>query len=569
MSETPTPHVLVVTSAGSHASVVVPVLAALEAAGLRVRAIDVGAAGGGGSGVADRVRRALLGETAERRLRKELETNPPDVAIAFDPHATLALTVARDQSTQPAPVVAVVADFEPGKEWGETAADRFCAVDAECAVALADHGVEGERILVVGPFGPRAWADAAREEVAAVRARFKLGAQVALIEVAGMGAELTSQLAMQLSLAGIAEQTTFLFDAGTDVEAAATLRAKVPILGLRAKLFGSTSADGPFLWRAADVVVARPRLEAVAKAVLVGARLVVLADDAVPGSARTAAAVEQRRLGVAARSPLLVAAALEQMLKARGASPQPDGAETVADVAAIVAGDRRAVIEERRAAERAETHAKVRAATSAAQAAARVAAAPGELEDLGGDTGEAGPAPDAADLARLVADAQARKKTMEKEMMGAREAAENWSRLAGSARASGKDVEAADAQRRADAERARMNALLAELGQLEVELRDLERAAAAARSAGPRPAPDVEDLGARPPPRSAGGAGKSVDDLLAQMKRGTGPGPGPGPGPSRPPGGSPPRGGPASGTVDDELAALKRKMSQTSQKKKP
>jgi hypothetical protein len=56
------PQVLLVTSAGAPSSAVVPVLAAIEAAGMRVRAIDVGAAGGGGGGVADRVRRALMGE---------------------------------------------------------------------------------------------------------------------------------------------------------------------------------------------------------------------------------------------------------------------------------------------------------------------------------------------------------------------------------------------------------------------------------------------------------------------------------------------------------------------------
>src|SRR4051812_50113251 len=81
------PQVLIVTSAGAPSAAVVPVLAAIEAAGMRVRAIDVGAAGGGGSGVADRVRRALLGEGAERRLRKELEMSPPDAAGAVDPHA--------------------------------------------------------------------------------------------------------------------------------------------------------------------------------------------------------------------------------------------------------------------------------------------------------------------------------------------------------------------------------------------------------------------------------------------------------------------------------------------------
>src|SRR5205085_10002668 len=99
------PQVLIVTSDGAPSAAVVPVLAAIEAAGMRVRAIDVGGAGGGGTGVADRVRRALLGETAERRLRRELDANPPDVAVAFDPHTALALTVARDQVPAPAPVV--------------------------------------------------------------------------------------------------------------------------------------------------------------------------------------------------------------------------------------------------------------------------------------------------------------------------------------------------------------------------------------------------------------------------------------------------------------------------------
>ncbi|MEO8550825.1 MAG: hypothetical protein ABI678_12655, partial [Kofleriaceae bacterium] len=123
------PHVLVVTSAGAASAAVVPVLAALEAAGMRVRAIDVGGAGGGGGAITDRVRRALLGENAERKLRRELETTPPDAAVVFDPHAALALTVARDQSSNPAPVIAVVGDLDPAPAWAQTDADRFVAVD--------------------------------------------------------------------------------------------------------------------------------------------------------------------------------------------------------------------------------------------------------------------------------------------------------------------------------------------------------------------------------------------------------------------------------------------------------
>src|SRR5512140_144133 len=324
------PQVLIVTSAGAPSAAVVPVLAAIEAAGMRVRAIDVGAAGGGGAGVADRVRRALLGEGAERRLRKELEVTPPDAAVVFDPHSALALTVARDQVQNPAPVIAVVGELEPASAWAETDADRFVAVDDLAAVALADAGVEGERILVVGAIGERAFADAAREDRAALRARFKLSGKVALVEVAGLGPELTGQLALQLSLLDGNDAITFLFDAAGDIEAAAVLRRQVPTLGLRGKLFGST-ADAALLWRAADVIVARPRPEVISRVMLVGGRLVALIDDQVANGAKLAAALETRKRAIAARGLLMLATALETAF--RGAPPPAtdDGADHVAD----------------------------------------------------------------------------------------------------------------------------------------------------------------------------------------------------------------------------------------------
>src|SRR5690349_3342085 len=177
------PQVLIVTSAGAPSAAVVPVIAAIEAAGMRVRAIDVGGAGGGGGGVTDRVRRALLGEGAERKLKRELEVSPPDAAVVFDPHAALALTVARDQATNPAPVIAVVGELEPLAAWANTDADRFVAIDELAAVALADSGVEGDRILVVGALGERAFAEAGAQDRASIRSRFKLGGKLALVEV--------------------------------------------------------------------------------------------------------------------------------------------------------------------------------------------------------------------------------------------------------------------------------------------------------------------------------------------------------------------------------------------------
>src|SRR3569623_2231573 len=210
------PQVLLVTSSAAPPSAVVPVLAALEAAGMRVRAIDVGAVGAGAGAVADRMRRALMGEGAERKLRKELEMSTPDAAVVVDPHSALALTVARDQVMNPAPVIAVVGELDPVSAWAQTDAARFVAVDDLAALALAVAGVEGERILVVGAIGERAFSEAGATDRTLLRTRFKLGGKVALVEVAGLGAEMTGQLALQLSLLAATAHITFLFDAAGD-----------------------------------------------------------------------------------------------------------------------------------------------------------------------------------------------------------------------------------------------------------------------------------------------------------------------------------------------------------------
>jgi Monogalactosyldiacylglycerol (MGDG) synthase len=576
--------ILVVTSAGASAGAVVPVLAAIEAAGMRVRAIDLGGAGGGGTGVADRVRRALLGEGAERRLRRELEVSPPDVAVVFDPHAALALTVARDQVQNPAPVVAVVAELEPAAAWAQTDADRFVAVDELAAVALADAGVEGDRILVVGAVGERAFADAGAQDRAALRQRFKLGGagQVALVEVAGLGAEQTGQLALQLSLLDGSDRLTFLFDAAGDADAAAVLRRQVPGLGLRGKLFGAT-ADAALYWRAADTVIARPSPEVVSRVLLLGARLVALIDDSVAGGAKAAAALEARGRAIPAKGLLLLASALETALRGAPPAALPDGGDNIADIVAAVAADKRGVIDERRSAAQAATRDRVRAASSATQAAAAATAMPGELEDLGG-----GPAfdeevhvPDAAEVGRLRAEVEQRKAEMSRSMMAARDAATSLAEQATAARARGAADEAAGLDRRADAERSRMHALLAELATLEAELAELERVRRTVAAA-PRPPPRAASAGGAGSSAGAAGAGVadasppprrvSIDDALSDLKKRAGTQPSASASASA----STPRPKPASSgasssgsaNVDDELAALKRKMAAAPPKKK-
>ena len=562
------PQVLIVTSAGAPSAAVVPVLAAIEAAGMRVRAIDVGAAGNIGAGVADRVRRALLGEGAERRLRRELEINPPDAAVVFDPHTALALTVARDQVQNPAPVIAVVGELEPAAAWAQTDADRFVAIDELAAVALADAGVEGERILVVGAIGERAFADAAREDRTGLRTRFKLSGKIALVEVAGLGPELTGQLALQLSLLDANDTITWLFDAAGDVEAAAVLRRQVPSLGLRAKLFGATG-DAALLWRAADIIVARPRSEVISRVLLIGGKLVALVDDNIAGSAKSAAALEARKRAVAAKGLLLLSSALDSAFGGTPLPPSADGGDNIADIVAVVAGDKRGVIDERRVAAQAATRDRVRAASAAASAAAATAAMPGELEDLGGAPPEPAPIPDAAELARLRGEVQRRVAEMTKSMTSARDMA---AKLADEARAM-REGGAPDASeqadqldRRADAERAKMHALLAELATLDGELKELERsskaAAEAARTFSSASASSAGPSRAAPGSTARPAAGSTLDDALDDLKRRAGPEgarPNPRPGPKKP----------APTTVDDELAALKKKMASAPPKKKP
>lgn len=576
-------HVLVVTSSGAPVSAVVPVLAAIEAAGMRARAVDVGGAGGGGSGVTDRMRRALLGEGAERKLRREFDQHPPDVAIVFDPHAAQALTVARDQATHPAPVVAVVGDLAPAAAWSETDADRLMAVDDIAAVALADAGVEADRIVVVGAIGERLFADAGAHERSALRTRFKFGSSsVILVEVAGLGAEATSQLALQLSLievapdshanaanssraaGGAAEPMMFLFDAGSDVDAAAVLRRQVPSLGLKAKLFGTTD-DAPLLWRAADVIIARPRPHVIPRVQLIGGKLVALVDDRIEGSDHVASALELRGRAVAARGLLMLSSALATALRAAPPPVMPDGADAIADIVAAVAGDKRAILDERRAAHHAHTHARVKAASAAAQAAAGATAMPGDLEDLSGASATvADQIPDKAELDRLRAEVAARVAEMTKSMVEARAAAARLADQAKAAMARGDADAAALLDRSADAERARMHSILAELATLESELRTLEtaqatvgdrafRAEARPRSnSGPRPS---SGFSGKPRPSPS-----SIEDQLEQLKRAN-VGTGSGPASSGPVG----RGG---GDVDDELAALKRKMASSSPAKK-
>jgi len=206
----------------------------------------------------------------------------------------------------------------------------------------------------------------------------------------------------------------------------------------------------------------------------------------------------------------------------------------------------------------------VKAPSVAAQAAAASTAMPGDLEDLSGGTSipVEVPLPDKAELERLRAEVARRVADMSKSMAAARDAAAELADKAKGATARGAGDEAAQLERKADAERARMHSMLAELATLESELKELERALDKIGDL-PPPQPGATSGGPSAPRRPA--PAPSIDDQLEQLKRAGGAAPR---GPAQKPS-STTRAKPADGTVDDELAALKKKMAQSPPKKKP
>lgn len=520
--------VLVALSAGAPPDVVAPVTAALLAEGLDIRRVDLGRIGTG-SRTLDRVMHAILGEAEQRRLDREVAAFAPDVAVAFEPGAAAALVRLRDRRESPAPVVAVVPELAPRREW-VVDADRYAALDDEAAVALADHGADGARVIVTGLPVARARVEAGREDRATLRARFKLPSDVpvVLVAAAGLARETLSQILIQLAL--FERRLYALFDAGDDADAAAHLRQKVPGLGLRGKLFGEI-ADAPLLWRAADLVIARPTPRTMLAALAAGCAFMAV-EPAADREAAEARALAERGAGVTASKALVLAAALESLFAEaalRGAcaaaaarAAAGDGASNVARLVAEVAADREAVLAETFAAAAERAAATARAAEDEARARARRQAPAVELEDLGGeDDLEAGAAgsplasgPDRATLQRLRAEIAAAEARARKELDDARAEAEKWDQRRVLAERKGDAALAADAAREADRKRARMHGALEELSRLAAEKK---------RLAGMKPA----------------GGGATVDEMLDAMKQDA---------------------AHRGKTVDEELAALKRRM---------
>jgi UDP-N-acetylglucosamine:LPS N-acetylglucosamine transferase len=481
--------VLVATSRDTPLELVTPLVAALGARGLAVKSVDLGRVSQTG-GRLGRVVQALLGEVEAGRMVRELAEDRPRAAVAFDPGALAALVLARDRRVSPTPVVAVVPDLAPGRRWAIDA-DRFLVLDDEAAVALSDHGVDGARVLVIGPLVPHGLHEAAGRSRAELRRELSipLEAPVVVLDTRGLSLEALSQITLQLSL--LARPVYTLFDAAGDADAAAQLRRQVPSLGLKGKLFGE-SPNAPRLWRAADIVMARPTARAIHAARLLGALFVALEQE---GEAQLAEAraLEARGLGATADKILFLPSALEPLVGKRGGPTLADGAGEGAEAIAGVVAHHEEVLAETFAAA-AEARASATAETGPAS----------DVEELGGDepgfggVGFGAPPPSPRD--------QARRERLKRELDESRLEAERWDERRRLAQKKGDRALAEQAAREADRKRARMHEALQELQRL---------ASADAHAAA---APPEDPLAALRRQAAARRDVKTLDDELADLK---------------------------------------------------
>lgn len=188
------------------------------------------------------------------------------VAVVLDPRSE-----ARARDAGVVRVVALLPHLDGAADW-EIDADVVLVAHAAWVPAVSsEHGVERDRVRVVGPVAPLGWAPHA--DRAALRASLGLRPDVPVVVVRAHALDLEDLAPSLVQLSLVSRDAIWLFDVGADPEAARLLRRRVPGYGLDAHMF----AEGPDAlpaYQAADVVLGRLAGPGALRAFAVGAGLV-------------------------------------------------------------------------------------------------------------------------------------------------------------------------------------------------------------------------------------------------------------------------------------------------------
>jgi len=182
--------------------------------------------------------------------------------------------------------------FDAGWAGDFSEADLVLVAHESLVGAVVRRGASREDVVVVGPVPPVGYVPA--KDRGALRAEVGVDhdGSLVLVPSAVLEEEGTEAILIQLALAS--PNVAFLFDVDSDPDVAEELRRVVPTHGLTAWMFAD-ERDSVRFWQIADVVIARARGHEVARALGVGAPLVLLP----PGrsDATAARAIEAAGIG--------------------------------------------------------------------------------------------------------------------------------------------------------------------------------------------------------------------------------------------------------------------------------
>jgi hypothetical protein len=191
-----------------------------------------------------------------------------DTAVVLDPGS---LERARESGVRMCAVVFPGFDLAWGGELGES--DLVVVAHERLVPHAIRRGAPHGRVVTGGLVAPRGFTPA--KDRAALRREAGIEGDFPLVLVPSLAFEEEGFEAVLVQLDLVGKEAGFLFDVGTDAEAADTLRRLVPAHDLRAWMF----AEEPGVvahYQMADVVLARAHGYEVARALAVGAPLVLL-----------------------------------------------------------------------------------------------------------------------------------------------------------------------------------------------------------------------------------------------------------------------------------------------------